>query len=623
MHLLYQKDRFIILTTLLLMSSITFSQRQYYLVPADDSTISISPNMVGFNNQMASKNEPWSDAGRLYSLEKSSIGLLRYPGGTVSNYWDMENERLFQNSAAIDTTNSNPRQWLKTENVLGWVVPTWPARNSINNLKRAYNSMAASGDGTPSIIYVLNMITPGADFYSLKWNREIDQSPYSDDWWKMMNDRLSRNISMLDKVVAGRMDLKYIEFGNEYYFGRSNAGGGANGGAIVEPYSAGAFNTSLEGAFPGNGEAYATAVNNWADTLKKRYPGIKLCAIGAVANSTNPSRRNSWNTNVVSKIDTELVPAVSLHVYGGVDNGNLNSNEENLGRAFESWLNYWEWIKDYSSLPYEREFWFTEYNSNQNKKSWGHGLMNIFILHNWITEGNLGLTNYHQFAQNSVSGFNLYASTRALAMIAEATRGKTKARQLKLNNEVYVEGTDGLKIPAVIAWRFGNQSENSNYFITNFSSDNIEIDITNVSVGEYPHYTIAHSSLEKTIDPEIITQNLGETIKLPPYSCVLFEGGEILPVNSNKISTADKNIMLYPNPGHEMVSFQWNSSRTKNEVFYSKVFDINGTEVIRYKGSLKSFEKHLNNSINNLNSGIYFISIENDLFTEKLKWIKK
>lgn len=621
MQLHYHKKRLTLIFTITFISTLVFSQSQYYLLPANDSSITILPQMVGFNNQMASKNEPWNDASRLYSLEKTSVRLLRYPGGTISNYWDMENDRLFQNGDEIDTTDSNPRQWIKTENVLGWVVPIWPARNSINNLKRAYNTMANTGDA--AIVFVLNMITPGADFYTLKWNREIDQSPYSDDWWRMMNDRLSRNISMLDRVVASGIELKYIEFGNEYYFGRSNAGGGANGGAIVEPYSAGAFNVSLEGAFPGNGEAYAAAVNNWADTLKKRYPGIKLCAIGAVANSTNPSRRNSWNTEVVSRIDKTLVPAVSLHVYGGVEKGNLNTNEENLGLAFKSWLNYWEWIKENSSLPNNREFWFTEYNSNQNKRTWGHGLMNLFIINTWLKAGNLGLTNYHQFAQNSINGFNLYASTRALAMIADATKGKTTAHQLKLNNEVYLKGTEEKKIPAVIAWRFGNNNENSNYFITNFSSADIKIDITNITVGDYTHYILSESSLEKTIDPEKITQNLGDTIKLPPYSCVLFEAGEILPVNSNKISTADKNVMIYPNPSHNMVSLQCKSPSTKTDVFNSRVFNTNGTEVIRFIGSLKSFEKHLNNSINSLNSGIYFISIENDLFTEKLKWIKK
>ena len=94
MHLLNWKKILVLSICLLTIISVAYSQTKNYLIPANDSAMSISPNMIGFNNNMASKNEPWSDMGRLYSLEKSAVGLLRYPGGTVSNYWDMENQRL-------------------------------------------------------------------------------------------------------------------------------------------------------------------------------------------------------------------------------------------------------------------------------------------------------------------------------------------------------------------------------------------------------------------------------------------------------------------------------------------------------------------------------------------------
>ena len=247
---------------------------------------------------------------------------------------------------------------------------------------------------------------------------------------------------MLDEAVAFGIKVKYAEFGNEYYFGQSRAGEGANGGAIVEPYSAGAANTSLVGAFPGSGKTYADAVNHWADTLIKRYPEIRLSAIAADANGTSPSRRNSWNTEVVKFIDKELVPAVSVHLYGGVEEGNLNTIEENLGLAFNSWKTHWEWKKKYSSFPADREYWITEYNSNKNVKTWGHGLMNLFTIHTLLSELKLGLSNYHQFAQNTVNGSGIYASTRVLAMLAKATRGKTTAQQLKLDSEIFLEGSE-------------------------------------------------------------------------------------------------------------------------------------------------------------------------------------
>ncbi|MDX1283377.1 MAG: T9SS type A sorting domain-containing protein [Draconibacterium sp.] len=594
---------------------------QYYLAPSNDSLITILPQLVGFNNQMASSNEPWNDYNRKLALKRTEVGLLRYPGGTVSNYWDMENQRLFQNANVIDTTDTNPRKVLKTENVIGWVVPMWSAKNSIANLKNAYSVMQTSNDAEPAIIFVLNMLTPGADYYSKKWNRTINENPLSDDWWKMMDDRLSKNIKMLDDAVLKGIPVKYIEFGNEYYFGKSKAGEGANGGSIVEPYSAGAYNSSIVGAFPGNGKSYADAVNNWADTLIKRYPGVRLCAIGADANSVNPSRRNSWNKEVVPHIEKDLVPAISLHIYNGVNEGNLKTSEENLGKAFASWLDHWEWIKKYSLLPTDREFWYTEYNNNKDKKTWGHGLLNLFTIHTWLQEGNLGLTNYHQFAQNSITGSGIYASTRAFAMLARSTRGKTIANKLKVQNSQNLEGS-GNKVPKLIAWSFKNETdEELNYFFINFSSEIIEIYTSNINGAVNSGYSFVESTLSRTSDPGVKNGIVSDILELPAYSCALFKAGRISPpTGMSEIIESKKLFSIFPNPGENKISIEsLNGPFSESEL---TVFDMAGEKVFKSKNSIEMIQNELNNSIYTWNNGIYFFLFKDEERTETYKWIK-
>lgn len=598
---------------------------QTYLTPASDSSFSILPHLIGFNNQMASITEPWNDYKRKSALQKSSVGLLRYPGGTVSNYWDMENNRLFKNVSVIDTSNTIPRKWIKTENVIGWLVGMYQAPNSIYNLKNAYSSMQLSHEAEPSIVFVLNMITPGADFYKKKWQRDVNQIPLSDDWWLMMDDRLSRNIKMLDEAVSFGIPVKYIEFGNEYYFGKSNAGTGTNGGAVVEPYSAGALNSGFTGAFPGNGKSYADAVNNWGDTLLKRYPEARLCAIGADANNTNPSRRNSWNQEVLPFIDKSLVPAFSIHTYGGIDQGNLNTTEDNLGKAFESWLKHWNWVKQYSNLPNDREMWITEYNSNQNKKCWGHGLMNIFMIHHWLLQKNLGLTNYHQFAQNSIHGSNLYASTRAFAMFAKASRGKTRAQPLVLNDAQKLNGTVNFNIPSVSGWIFSNKEENQkNYFITNFSDQIQLINILNIENAKGSTYNLVESAISQTYDPGEKTKTLQEILLLPAFSCILFEAGKIIPVISSMKENSRKNqtITLYPNPGKNKISINAAGLADKYEKFQLTIYNNLGINKLHILGTLEEIETKLNVSIANWSKGIYYFNFKEKNNSKTLKWLK-
>jgi hypothetical protein len=439
----------------------------------------------------------------------------------------------------------------------------------------------------------------------------------------MMNDRLKRNIKMLDEVIANEMEVKYVEFGNEYFFGQSRAGDGTNGGAIVEPYSAGAANTSLAGAFPGNGKTYADAVNQWADTLIKRYPGIRLSAIAADANSTSPSRRNSWNTEVVQFIDKDLVPAVSVHLYGGVEDGNLITTEENLGKAFISWKTHWEWKKKYSSFPAAREFWLTEYNSNQDKKTWGHGLLNLFIIHTLLSEVQLGLTNYHQFAQNTTNGSEIYASTRVLAMLARATRGKNSARQIKLNKELYLEGTDN-KLPSVIAWSFSEKgNDESSYFLANFSAKEIELDITNIADSDGKFYYYSSSSLNNQNDQGIKFASINKNINLKPYSCYWFDAGGFLSVSSRKVEKQNQSdLKIFPNPGSDRISLIIDNKLSGANINL-EIYAGSGVLKDEFHGNIKEIETEINKKINDWKPGLYILSFRTKDFTRTIKWVKK
>jgi uncharacterized protein (TIGR03437 family) len=494
--------------------------------------ITLLPHMVGFNNQLAAVANPWSVETRRVALTAARTGVLRYPGGTVATYWDMNAGMLFTNGETINIPGGILTQ---TKYTIGWVSTFGKQPNTIGDFKLAYDATSVSASGALGVIFVMNMTTPGADFYAVAWNRAVDQTPGSADWWAMMNDRYARNLKMLDEAKAAGIPIQYIEFGNELYFG-PGAPGVDGAGAAVEPYSAGTVPASSEmvGAFPDVdspldadndpdlGKAYAFVVNDWAPKLLARYPGVRLCAIGS--DGGGGARRQGWNTNVVALIDKTKVPAVSYHIYGGVSAGNVTSDEASLGAAIASWRGDWANRKTRAAMPADREFWFTEWNSNQASGSWGHGLFSAASLDTWLSEGRLGLSTFHQFSQGIIAGTGpgLTATGRAFSLFSLASKNSTRARQLVWRDAPKLTGSD---VTAVFGWQFdGGSDRKTKYLLVNLSGAEQSINLSALKGIAGATFTRAAAALStSTTDPGETTGTVSATMTLPARSITVFQ----------------------------------------------------------------------------------------------------
>ncbi|MBB3697206.1 choice-of-anchor D domain-containing protein [Flammeovirga yaeyamensis] len=490
-------------------------------ISGEDEGVKILPDMAGYNNNTTNIFNPWSNDARRNTWVKTNSPLIRYPGGTVSTYWDHRKGRLFgmPEGNEIDITNDDLRPFVQRKHVINWVTTFTRGSNPMYDLKLLYDEM----NGGTNVMFVLNMVTPGADYYEKLWGRSVNQSPESDDWWAMMDDRFANALAMLEQAEQNGIPVKYIEFGNEYFFGIGPSGTGSNGGAAVEPYSAGSSSDSkMRGAFPGDGVSYASAVNNWAAKLKALYPNARLAATGSDNNSDSPSRRNSWNEKVITQIDRDLVEAVSFHIYGGVHEGSVTEDAHELGLALKSLKESWEFDSLRSKMPDDMEYWFTEFdlssnNSAQGEKTWGLGLATIFQSNNWMKNGNLGLLAFHQFADggsnNRLTGFG-----RAYAMYSWASRFCTKAQKLQF------DGTTDLTtgIANVQGWKFSNNpSNNDKYLIINFSGEAQDLTVVPELVGQ--DYQIASTWLGSFNDADVEDGQLENTVSMPAFSILIAE----------------------------------------------------------------------------------------------------
>jgi len=484
--------------------------------------IPISPHFVGLNNQSASIFEPWNVDARREGFLRTRARLIRYAGGTVSTYWDMQRDRMFPLGEQVDP-NGGPV--LQRKYVISWVASMNGGQlNSLENLKRMLDEAREKDpNGPPAVLFVLNMVTPGADYYTALWERTVDQTPGSKDWWAMMDDRLARNLNLLDRAAKLGIPVRYVEFGNEYYFGPGSAN---PEGATVEPYVAGVTppDPNMIGAFPDLGRSYACAVNDWARKLLDRYPGVRLSAVAS--NGRGGTRRSDWNFHVARHVDRSLVPAVSFHHYGGISRGSLTSSPEGLAEALASWLESRDELLNSADEVRDREFWITEWNSNSAQGTWGHGLQSLFALNAWLQQGNVAITAYHQFSAASIlrtPGPEITAAARALSLFALASGGQSRAQEIRWED---LPPSPQSRVPRLWGWKFTRADATCpRYLLVNQGAESLSLDL-NGFFGNQPYRAhIAHAPLgASTADPGEVVSTVDAALDLPAFSvAVLYE----------------------------------------------------------------------------------------------------
>ncbi len=134
----------------------------------------VQENLIGANANLISFNDPWSTKDLVEVTKKTQIKTLRYPGGTIGNYWDWD-------IGAVDRD-------VPDSLMIKWVVENdhraSPDRYTIESLAKIYQQTGI----VP--VFMLNMLSKD----------------------------LQHSIRNLKKAESLGIPIKYIEMGNELYF---------------------------------------------------------------------------------------------------------------------------------------------------------------------------------------------------------------------------------------------------------------------------------------------------------------------------------------------------------------------------------------------------------------------
>lgn len=507
----------------------------------------IYPNMVGYNSDYYYLTNPWSNEKRLRAAIKARPGLLRYPGGTSSTYWDVYHSRLFHDLPKIDPAETDPAAWTQTRYTINWLHNAffWSNVTPLSDFGRLYTALRASQTGGTQVVLVANLITPGPDFYALKWGRAVDNTPGSGDWWAMLGTRYGALTYMLGDAKKNGIPVRYVELGNEYHFGAGLTHDGQP--ADVEPYVAGSFDASHGyapenvGAFPDKGAGgkdalylYGVVADDWASKIKKTYPGAKVCAVGAFLDKDGDAGRTAqWNTDALAALDPAKVDAISLHLYGGPQAGSLTGTEAQLGQALVSWQRFWIAGRTRSHLPAHEDFWITEFNIHdefghgdklpENKGAWGNGLGNLYCLNYWLAhEPHVKITLLHELARViDGDGPGIHAHGRAWGLFASALTGRTRARALDIGGVPDLAGSSGA-IKGITGWTFDTpgHSRSATYALVNFTGTRQVITgLPHLPGAKIARYVQASAPLAAATDPGETTGMIGlGRFLLPAYS---------------------------------------------------------------------------------------------------------
>ncbi len=455
---------------------------------------SLSPNYV-CSNVNSLRVESWHDQKFWNSVDKLNLRTIRIPGGAESNYWN------WQRGGLIEDTSNLPEG-----------LPHF-----VSNKDRQYT---ASKLQDFSAEFKTNGLTP---VFALN----------------MLTSDLKSQLKMLQTARDLGLPVKYVELGNEFYFGIKN----------------------YRKIFP-RPEDYANTANQWISAIKKEFPEAKIAVIGVGSRGKNRwSRRDKWNEKIIATT-LPLADAITIHDYSinGLANRKISTEKYPyflkedvpliLGEPFKSWYKTSNTIKYF---PNNKKIWVTEYNlmekvkTTQEEKrqrvvgSWIHGMYALSMGLLFLEDPRIDMACNHmligssQFSTilKSKTSFNnpadknavtqpltLSATGSALKMLGDATKGMTNAQKINFANKFTLIGKDEFSYPALYGWMFTNQKK-QNSLILNLSPRQIEVAISSLFPEEINYKILSGSPRDLITRPGILQQKTGKTeqnIILPPYS---------------------------------------------------------------------------------------------------------
>ena len=456
-------------------------------VTATGGVRTVTPTLLGLNG-VNTTGPQWDNSAFDAVLKKFAPGVIRYPGGTVANYWSWP-DGWFQ-----------PGEW-----------PGEPAKAVSDTLPVFGTGLAAAG-ATP--LFDLNTVTINGAIGSDAENTTM----------------LDQQLQALRSAAGDGLPVKMVELGNELY----------QSGYI----STGPDGQDYAERFPSAAD-YATQMNAWISALHSAFPGVRVAAVATDANDVPgiAPRRSSWNATVLPLLKGE--DAVTIH-----DNLRVYDASSSPATVLAYPYLHFQKLKAHELALFHSDqlpVWVTEFNlADQTpghvfQGTWLHGLFVaaqalLFTGDPDITYAGLDATIGTDLAPifSSTQGFGsggpatvrlaLSAAGTTMSMIQSAFHRASAAQVLSFSPSPAL-GTTGA--PALLGLVLTTQG-GPEVLLVNLSAQPVTLDVSAILPGALTVTQVTAPSIATKVtgpgSTETSTSTASGTVQIEPYALADISG---------------------------------------------------------------------------------------------------
>ena len=384
----------------------------------------INPNLFGFNTSNTFTYCDVNDTSFTNKVQKIKPNVLRFPGGTISNFYHYDEKAYGFNLSEI--SDWNVPKFTKRYNGL---IKEQKKRNHNHNYIEDF--ILLSKKNNSKVVLVANII-----------------SSEDDDIINMIKRFKSENIEILGvelgSELSNRAYKKYINSVDDYIH-------------LAQKYS---------------------------DIIKKEYPEIKVGVVAAPIKYNMPSRLLNWNQKLSEETFYDAIIHHSyLKVIDGDDDYGLMTREDEVSSTKKAQFDlYKKRIKTYFNTGFvkeiikyneifEKEIWITEWNLQMSKTT-GNTLLQSLFVSQYLLEllsnpdlQNISIATYHNLAGRDISGsvfkgikggFEIHSTYYPLTFLSKIFENDIIRIEKEVKDDVFIyycfDSTNNLKISFDINW---------------------------------------------------------------------------------------------------------------------------------------------------------------------------
>lgn len=473
----------------------------------------------------------WGNQSFIDSVQKLNLQLIRYPGGTESQYFDWQTGRSVPASLWTNGTLFN-HSYIGTAPHISY---------PLSELHYFYQQTGIKP------VFCLNMLTK----------------------------TLSNQIQMLQTAASLGIPVHYIELGNELYF---NVTDFTNKYPNPIDYVLDVKNNwipQLSSLFP-----------NAKIAVIGSYDGLT-----DLNNNTVPPRIYTWNDTLFAQ--NVGADGITFHYY--IPPNTTTLSNPNITQALAAPFKHWQTMKinTVDNVTNGMECWITEYNLNDGNQttysiasSWTHGLYTAALFSQMLEDPKITMLLNHQITGSpafaSLASYTPFGDTltnrltaegNAMRLIHQAVKGNNTATKLNFSNNPTIT-VNTTNYPSLIGWVFDNGADKEIYLL-NLSNTNFTLDFSSVITGTFEYEQIsATNPLQKDITTQNLIINKGfsnSSIQSLAYSLTYVKHQSMTGISD--INQTPK-FTIYPNPTNHMAIIK--GSQQNGKQIQIQIFDTQG-----------------------------------------------